>query len=522
MKFFNKFIKSRLTLTTDVGYNNVMNNLKSIFDYGWFDDYEEDENDFNQFIEEFNEWLNLHGVNTSEYKNMKIDVATYLREYAEDSKANHEGLAEFYQDVEKHIQDEINFYEDNDDYWGDTAYELFQSTDYRDLEDDIRDSLSDTEYEDDTDIITDACLENADELEFVKLDDSFDDSNYIQIHTIYLSRDSSSFDLNQPIPYNHDYDFSRTLGVDSAYWLASESGYVDVYPKYDYGVFVSKEKLNRICTPELETLFNSFIVNPDEYYYHSTKQRNLKQFENKTSKDNAYKGEGAMVHGWGLYLQSDKELNINRYKNSLHGERELVESTCYVNEEKIVFMRDDKSWFNETKNEWCDDTLNIYLNTLLSEQGNIDGVISKLSDNIENDKYPKHKMFTDALKFFKQNKIKYVPRHIDQGVSQYTVKIPDGMKFIREETKIPNEVLEKVCENTGLNPDNFLDEFVTDSSELTGKEFYEKLSDLLKSEEKASEALVESGVDGIKYHGGMDGECCVIYNCSKLEIVGED
>lgn len=51
--------------------------------------------------------------------------------------------------------------------------------------------------------------------------------------------------------------------------------------------------------------------------YHSTKQKGLKQFEDTTSEDKAFTGEGAQVHGWGLYLQADKELNIERYKESL-------------------------------------------------------------------------------------------------------------------------------------------------------------------------------------------------------------
>lgn len=47
--------------------------------------------------------------------------------------------------------------------------------------------------------------------------------------------------------------------------------------------------------------------------YHSTKQKGLKQFEDTTSEDKAFTGEGAQVHGWGLYLQVDKESNKKNY-----------------------------------------------------------------------------------------------------------------------------------------------------------------------------------------------------------------
>lgn len=89
--------------------------------------------------------------------------------------------------------------------------------------------------------------------------------------------------------------------------------------------------------------------------YHSTTQKGLKKFEDFTSEDKAFTGEGAQVHGWGLYLQEDKEINIERYKNTLsEGFRPTVIITDKSGNEYIYkavdFKRSRSSDFNFTLN----------------------------------------------------------------------------------------------------------------------------------------------------------------------------
>jgi hypothetical protein len=53
--------------------------------------------------------------------------------------------------------------------------------------------------------------------------------------------------------------------------------------------------------------------------YHSTKQKGLKKFESRTTTATIDTGEGAHVHGWGLYLQADEMANRESYLEPFAG-----------------------------------------------------------------------------------------------------------------------------------------------------------------------------------------------------------
>ena len=53
--------------------------------------------------------------------------------------------------------------------------------------------------------------------------------------------------------------------------------------------------------------------------YHSTKQKGLKKFESRTTTATIDTGEGAHVHGWGLYLQADEMQNREMYLKGFAG-----------------------------------------------------------------------------------------------------------------------------------------------------------------------------------------------------------
>ncbi len=66
---------------------------------------------------------------------------------------------------------------------------------------------------------------------------------------------------------------------------------------------------------------------------------------------------------------------------------------------------------------------------------------------------------------------------------------------------------------------------------INGKKFYKKLSDyfIMKSKTKrnsgdclASMWLLKQGVQGIKYHGELDGDCVVIFNPKRVKIIGKE
>ena len=53
--------------------------------------------------------------------------------------------------------------------------------------------------------------------------------------------------------------------------------------------------------------------------YHSTRQKGLKKFESRTTAATIDTGEGAHVHGWGLYLQADEMENREMYLDMFTG-----------------------------------------------------------------------------------------------------------------------------------------------------------------------------------------------------------
>ena len=53
--------------------------------------------------------------------------------------------------------------------------------------------------------------------------------------------------------------------------------------------------------------------------YHSTRQKGLKKFESRTTTATIDTGEGAHVHGWGLYLQADEMENREMYLDMFTG-----------------------------------------------------------------------------------------------------------------------------------------------------------------------------------------------------------
>lgn len=66
--------------------------------------------------------------------------------------------------------------------------------------------------------------------------------------------------------------------------------------------------------------------------------------------------------------------------------------------------------------------------------------------------------------------------------------------------------------------------FIDKYKQKTGKQFYDALTDFFGGKnsggnKKASMKLLENGVQGIKYNGGLDGPCCVVFNDETVQIL---
>lgn len=304
--------------------------------------------------------------------------------------------------------------------------------------------------------------------------------------------------------------------------------------------------------------------------YHSTRQKGLKKFESKTTTAKIDTGEGAHVHGWGLYLQADEMANREDYYNMLGGK---YNTSAYVDkiiniwgQEFLANETDDMMFINGyesitiydftqygktpdlssgeellllflvngigpyTTSEFMRSEMDWLNSDLLDENYETDLLIHytvedmqearRLADELNDNDYtvenviPEEEILEDGTH--------------NPNVSQYTVEIPDDMFFIDEDSDVPSAVYKKWYEYLKTVDEYYKktiqedEEWLADKMKrFDGRRFYESMSYVLGSQEKASLWLSEHGVDGMTYEGGRDHGCYVIYNCDKLKIVGE-
>lgn len=307
----------------------------------------------------------------------------------------------------------------------------------------------------------------------------------------------------------------------------------------------------------LSTLIYDFMKLFSKIAYHSTSQDNLTKFSKTTGKNKAYSGEGAMVHGWGLYLQADKELNIERYKSMYPS----IDITLVIGDTKFYghrlntftsygkFEVQHFNWFNE-KSKWLNeskDTIETELMTMLVNVSSeyLDTYFNNLWNDLMTDeewkREPKYDKIVDktnhqmallkeweSVGFHTENDKKSL------GV-QYEVEIPDDMNLIDESNTLdpyffaPDEINDAYQElineaypdkRTGAYK-SFMNTLKTGNMNFNVFVTYMNIyhPDGMKG---VTECMIKHGIDGLKYNGGVDGECYVIYNCSKLKIINKE
>ena len=308
--------------------------------------------------------------------------------------------------------------------------------------------------------------------------------------------------------------------------------------------------------------------------YHSTRQKGLKKFESRTTTAKIDTGEGAHVHGWGLYLQVDEMANREYYYDYLRENYrdESNDKAVHIwGEEFLAQETDDYMSINDTEGltvydiwdyETCakpDITLGeeLLMQFLLNDFGAgtaaeyLRGEIIYITDDeMKDEDYETEMMIHYSIDDMKEamrlgdelektgayridsvvpEDMVYEDGTHDRNVSQYTVEIPDDMVFIDEDSPVPSNVyiewykyLKTLIEYKDKIPDNpdqaWYDEHM---NKFNGWRFYQSVASVLGDQEKASLWLSENGIDGMTYEGGRDNGCFVIYNCDKLKIVGE-
>ena len=208
-------------------------------------------------------------------------------------------------------------------------------------------------------------------------------------------------------------------------------------------------------------------------------------------------GEGAQLHGWGLYFSQDKSIAQGYRKH-------LAETAVTINGNK--FKRDSQKWYldNGSKESISYDltspegrALDIFMYT----NGNTGMAIDLINKFYGGNK--------EYIAFLKNNDL----QKYENSGSLFEVDVPEN-DVLLDEQKPLKEQPEKVRAA--------LKEILGETASLenvTGEELYETLIQKEGSPKAASQKLNEHGIKGITYKGDVDGRCFVVFDDKAIQVM---
>ena len=246
-------------------------------------------------------------------------------------------------------------------------------------------------------------------------------------------------------------------------------------------------------------------------------------------------GEGAQAHGYGHYAAKSKDIAEKRYANN---------PTRVVYEGKATpEIQNHPDLFDDILTKGKESVRNKYLEDL--------ELMKELSA-----KYPNIDDY-DRLINHAQNRLNIIDNIDESKLSRggkgfvYKLSIPKDDVMLREGTtlaeqpKLLNRLDINNTDNVEQEMANLLDYIKNNKSNLPSEElnnlrkqysdlsykkmlndpqlkseaYYESLTDSLGSEQLANEYLLDKGIKGISYNGGIDGEANVIFNPDDIDII---
>ncbi len=225
--------------------------------------------------------------------------------------------------------------------------------------------------------------------------------------------------------------------------------------------------------------------NPRKYSiaYHGT-QHEFDQFD--VGKIGS--GEGSQVHGWGIYFAKDRKIS--------EGYRDLLSDNEHKGMLAEVEVPDDDVLLDEQKNG--------------AEQPK--GVRKAL-----------HAIVEDIQKSIdKMHEVDKVLADKSKSLNERLgFEAEDRDALLSDEKTLLNRVAAARTESDdkALGIYNWITMFEPLEDGRSGKEIYEKLSQLFGGDDRASRILNEYGVKGIKYNGHRDGDCYVVFDDKAVSII---
>ena len=240
-------------------------------------------------------------------------------------------------------------------------------------------------------------------------------------------------------------------------------------------------------------------------------------------------GEGAQVHGWGLYFAQQKSVGEG-YREGLTGGKWRVSH----GDEVYEFDYDTGDLIHEGTGSVMshDDPETLAIEAFIGSNANKYGALNILENALED----KRRMFfpgealdeevgriEDAIELLENGWSRF---DVEPSGSLFQVEIPDNdvlldeqLSFDKQPEKV-QEALKRIADEMRSTEEGSPEaEFAENYRKMNGKKIYEALTHITSDYEDASRLLNNHGIKGITYDGQRDGRCFVIFDDEAIEII---
>ena len=245
---------------------------------------------------------------------------------------------------------------------------------------------------------------------------------------------------------------------------------------------------------------------------------------NEFSLEHIGTGEGAQVHGWGLYFTASERVAKGYRERLSHIDPDEAPKNVII--DGIKYRNIDGAWENTTTGEDYD--IDSYHDVAFNAIANQDGDIQAALNTLKSDTYYSQDVLDKAIKLLEQADSVDYQVEISEG-SVFEVDIPeddvllDEEKTFAEQSPKVQEALQSIVDKIKANPNQvasmyYIDDLLT-NSKLRGRDIYYRLSRTLGGNDRlTSLVLNDHGIKGITYVSGQDGRCYVIFDDKAIAV----
>ncbi|MBQ2396006.1 MAG: hypothetical protein II304_03030 [Bacteroidales bacterium] len=294
--------------------------------------------------------------------------------------------------------------------------------------------------------------------------------------------------------------------------------------------------------PKVEDLLMTDIkaFNPNKQIVYHGSPKDFNKFTNEAIGT----GEGAQAHGYGHYAAKNKDVAqeyADRLSSNLYSNLSKIENTplksltdgtktsLQIDGRDITEARlkNDLSYYKnklqdmEIKGTYIPEVNQKYIQKIQEFQNDLN-LLNNFDESIlTSDKQlyklsiPKDDvMLREGVTLAEQPKLlNRLGMNNTDNVTQEMTNLLDYIK--NNKSSLPSEELNNLRKQySDLSYKKMLN-----NPQLKSEVYYEALTDSLGSEQLANEFLLDKGIKGISYNGGIDGEARVIFNPDDIDIV---